>query len=255
MAYLKGACFESTWFTSDIQSPLNRVFNFQLIDGLHKDDKPYSDHGSLLLRTWQGGFRIWNCLGYCDNSRIIILTLRSLPDASDFISRFDTNISGIDSCFSSCQSDHNKTYHYVLIRVWRYSTGSKKSPTFEHSPAITPASPTPKGSEAYWFYALGACLLLYLVHRLSYKNSSTMNFLPDLWTKLVCERRLTVTKPCDRSWNQCALKLVLAISLEKEMLRGEERAAAEGARLKLRFEMTRVVALLDRSSIICSPYL
>ncbi|KAK7308495.1 hypothetical protein VNO77_42103 [Canavalia gladiata] len=79
-----------------------------------------------------------------------------------------------------------------------------------------------RGSEAYWFYAPGACLLLYLVHRLGYKNSSTMNFLPDLWTKSACERRLTVTKPCDQSWNQCALKLVLAISLEKEMLRGEE---------------------------------
>ncbi|KAK7338394.1 hypothetical protein VNO77_19001 [Canavalia gladiata] len=129
-----------------------------------------------------------------------------------------------------------KTYHYFLIRVWRYSTGSKRSPTFQHSPAITLASPTPKGSEAYWFYALGACLLLHLVHRLGYKNSSTMSFLPDLWTKSAC-------------WNQRALKLVLAISLEEEMLRREEREAAEGAELKLQFEMTRVVALLDCSSI------
>ncbi|KAK7338395.1 hypothetical protein VNO77_19002 [Canavalia gladiata] len=195
----------------------------------------------------------------------ILWTVITRPsENSDFRSRFDINISGIDSCFSSCQSDHNKSaFSWFFMKRDRELPGVFQASSsnmcivlrFLHSNSHAKSRfDFRKGSEAYWFYALGACLLLHLVHRLGYKNSSTMSFLPDLWTKSACERRLTVTKPCDRSWNQRALKLVLAISLEEEMLRGEEQEAAEGAGLKLRLEMTRVVAVLDCSSMFSRKF-
>ncbi|KAK7314926.1 hypothetical protein VNO77_33456 [Canavalia gladiata] len=90
----------------------------------------------------------------------------------DFRSRFDINISGIASRFSSCQNDHNKSAF-----SWFLMKRNRELPGVFQASSSRDLKPT-------GFYALGACLLLHLIRRLCYNNSACL-LLPDLWTKSV----------------------------------------------------------------------